>query len=40
MEKYIKGFKFRVYPNKTQQQLINSILGCCRFVFNHFSRHP
>ena len=36
MEKYIKGFKFRIYPNKTQQQLINSILGCCRFVFNHF----
>ena len=36
MEKYIKGFKFRIYPNKTQQQLINSILDCCRFVFNHF----
>ena len=36
MEKYIKGFKFRIYPNKTQQQLINSILGCCRFVLNHF----
>lgn len=36
MEKYINGFKFRIYPNKTQQQLINSILGCCRFVYNHF----
>ena len=36
MEKYIRGFKFRIYPNKTQQQLINSILGCCRFVYNNF----
>ena len=36
MEEYIKGFKFRIYPNKTQQQLISSILGCCRFVYNHF----
>ena len=30
------GFKFRIYPNKTQQSLINRTLGCCRFVFNHF----
>ena len=30
------GFKFRIYPNKAQQNLINRTLGCCRFVFNHF----
>ena len=36
MEKYIMGFKFRIYPNKTQQELINRTLGCCRFVYNHF----
>lgn len=36
MEKYIMGFKFRIYPNNTQQQLINRTLGCCRFVYNHF----
>ncbi len=30
------GFKFRIYPNKTQQNLINRTLGCCRFVYNHF----
>ena len=36
MEKYILGFKFRIYPNKTQQELINKTLGCCRFVYNHF----
>lgn len=36
MEAYQMGFKFRIYPNKTQQTLINKTLGCCRFVFNHF----
>ena len=36
MEAYQMGFKFRIYPNKTQQNLINRTLGCCRFVFNHF----
>ena len=36
MEKYIMGFKFRIYPNRTQQELINRTLGCCRFVYNHF----
>lgn len=36
MEKYTMGFKFRIYPNNTQQQLINRIFGCCRFVYNHF----
>ena len=30
------GFKFRIYPNNTQQQLINRTLGCARFVYNHF----
>ena len=33
---YIKGYKFRLYPNKTQKILLNKILGCCRFVYNHF----
>lgn len=36
MEKYTIGFKFRIYPNNTQQRLINRTLGCARFVFNHF----
>ena len=34
--KYTKGYKFRLYPNKTQAILLNKTLGCCRFVFNHF----
>lgn len=29
-----KGIKFRVYPNKEQQSLINRTLGCCRLVYN------
>ena len=36
MEPYVLGYKFRIYPNKTQQRLINRTLGCCRFVYNHF----
>lgn len=31
-----KGYKYRIYPNKTQQSLINRTLGCVRFVYNHF----
>ena len=30
------AFKFRVYPTKEQQILINKTFGCCRFVYNHF----
>ena len=29
-----KGVKFRIYPNKEQQSLINRILGCARFIYN------
>jgi len=31
-----KAFKFRIYPTKEQEILINKTFGCCRFVFNHF----
>lgn len=31
-----KAFKFRLYPNKTQQRLLNKTFGCTRFVYNHF----
>ena len=31
-----KVYKFRIYPNKEQEILINKTFGCCRFVFNHF----
>ena len=29
-----KGIKFRIYPNKEQQNLINRTLGCARFIYN------
>lgn len=29
-----KAYKFRLYPNKQQQELINMTFGCTRFVFN------
>lgn len=29
-----KGVKFRAYPNKEQQDLINQTLGCCRLIYN------
>ena len=32
------GYKFRIYPNASQRNLINRTFGCCRFVFNHFLR--
>lgn len=31
-----KAYKFRMYPNKYQKQLINKTFGCCRFVYNHY----
>lgn len=31
-----KAFKFRIYPNKTQQVLLQKSFGCARFVYNHF----
>ena len=33
---YNIAFKFRVYPTKEQQILINKTFGCCRFVYNYF----
>ena len=32
--KIYKAYKFRIYPNKEQQELINKTLGCTRFVYN------
>lgn len=29
-----KGVKFRIYPNKEQENLINQTIGCCRLVYN------
>lgn len=29
-----KGIKFRAYPNKAQENLINQTFGCCRLIYN------
>lgn len=31
-----KSYKFRLYPNQYQKQMIEKTFGCKRFVFNHF----
>ena len=31
-----KAYKFRIYPNASQVQLIHRTFGCCRFVFNRY----
>ena len=32
----LKGYVFRMYPNKKQEQLINKTIGCSRFIYNYF----
>lgn len=32
----IKSYKYRIYPNKQQEELIKKTFGCCRFVYNYF----
>ena len=29
-----KAYKYRIYPNKQQKELIRKTFGCCRFVYN------
>lgn len=31
-----KAFKYRIYPNKLQKELMNKTFGCTRFVYNYF----
>ena len=34
--KIYRGYKFRMYPNKFQEELINKTIGSCRFIYNYF----
>lgn len=36
MNQIVKSYKLRLYPNKTQMNLIEKTFGCCRFVYNYF----
>ena len=29
-----KAYKFRIYPTKQQEEIINKTFGCCRFIYN------
>lgn len=29
-----KAFKFRLFPNREQINLLAKIFGCCRFIYN------
>ena len=31
-----KSYKYRIYPNKKQQELICKTFGCTRYVYNHY----
>lgn len=31
-----KAYKYRIYPNKMQQELIQKTFGCTRFVYNYY----
>ena len=30
-----KAYKFRIYPDKKQEELLAKAFGCCRFLYNH-----
>ena len=30
----LKAYKYRIYPNKYQEEQIHKTFGCCRFVYN------
>ncbi len=31
-----KAYRYRIYPNKKQKELIAKTFGCCRFIFNKY----
>lgn len=31
-----KAYKYRIYPNKKQKEIIAKTFGCCRFVYNWY----
>lgn len=36
MEKIMKGYIFRLYPNDKQKELIEKSFGCSRYIYNYF----
>ena len=33
-----RAYKFRLYPNDKQKELIHKTFGCMRFVYNYFCK--
>lgn len=31
-----KAYKYRIYPNKKQKEMLAKTFGCCRFVYNYY----
>ena len=31
-----KAYRYRIYPNKKQKEIIAKTFGCCRFVYNTY----
>ena len=31
-----RAYKFRLYPNDKQQELLNKSFGCCRYIHNYY----
>ena len=31
-----KSFRFRLYPNEGQKDLLNKSFGCSRFIYNYY----
>lgn len=31
-----KAYKYRIYPNKRQKEIIAKTFGCCRFIYNQY----
>jgi len=36
LEKVLKGYAFRLYPNEEQKILIEKSFGCSRYIYNYF----
>ena len=32
--RYLKAFKYRLYPNKHQEEFFSKTFGCVRFIYN------
>ena len=40
METIYRAYKYRLYPNKEQQTMINKHIGCCRWVYSSSCENP